>query len=220
MKMKTNRGRSEGFVDRSEDVGIVRSGDPSQDRSYFHIIFYVRLPRRPSFVSCDVLGTAWGFCIYFPFLYHSCPMRILLCGRVNGSALLFALLDVPGTDIVSQVVERLIRSQVVSRQHRGGLPEPLRLRGCCVRLSPNSMEKGGEMTEIGRWRSLLRLAAPLPLLWRDRVCLSRMGLSRNLVAPPLAALHVSRAATTRTLRNRMKMALSFVSLFRLVVALR
>ena len=138
------------FVDRSEDVGIVRSGDPSQDRSYLRIVVYVRLPRRPSFVSCDVSGTAWGFCIYFPSLYRSCPMRILLRGRVNDLALLFVLLDVPGTVVVSQVVERLVRSQSVSRQHLGGLPEPLLLHGCCLRLSPNSMEKGGEMTETGR----------------------------------------------------------------------
>ena len=184
------------------------------------IFVYARLLRRPSFVSCDVLGTAWGFCIYFPSLYRSCPMRILLRGRVSDLALLFALLDVPGTTVVSQVVRRLNRSQAVSRQHRGGLPEPLLLCGCWRRLSPNSSEKGGEMTEIGRWRSLLRSAAPLPLLWRDRVCLSHMGLSRNLVAPPLAALHVSRAATTRTLRNRKMVALNLVSLFRLDVTLR
>ena len=118
------------FVGMSEDVDIDRNDDPNQDRMLLHIFVYVRLLRRPSFVSCSVLGTAWGFCIYFPFLYRSCPMRILLRGRVNGLALFFALLDVPGTDVVSQVVERLIRSQVVSRQHRGGLPEPLLLRGC------------------------------------------------------------------------------------------
>ena len=138
------------FVGRSGNVGISRSGDPNQDRKLLRIVVYVRLLRRPFFVSCDVSGTAWGFCIYFPSLYCLCPMRILLRGRVSDLALLFALLDVPGTDVVSQAVRKLNRSQAVFRQHRGGLPEPLRLRGCCVRLSPNSSEKGGEMIEIGR----------------------------------------------------------------------
>ena len=77
-------------------------------------------------------------------------MRILLRGWVSDLALLFALLDVPGTVVVSQAVRRLNRSQLVFRQHLGGLSEPLLLRGCWRRLSPNSMEKGGEMTEIGR----------------------------------------------------------------------
>ena len=148
--MKTNRDMCGVFVGRSEDVSIVRSGDPSQDRSYLRIVVYVRLPRRLSFVSCDVSGTVWGSCIYCPFLYRSCPMRILLRGWVNDLALLFALLDVPGTVVVSQGVERLVQSQVGSRQHRGGLPEPLLLRGYCLRLRPNSMEKGGKMTEIGQ----------------------------------------------------------------------
>ena len=44
-----------------------------------------------------------------------------------------------------------------------------------------------------------------------------MDLSRILVMPPLAALHVSRAATTRTLHSRRRVALNIVSLFRLVV---
>ena len=148
--MRANRGMCGVFVGRSGDVSIGRSGDPSQDRNYLRIVVYVRLPRRPSFVSCDVSGMAWGFCIYFPSLYRSCPMRILLHGRVSGLALLFALLGVPGTDIVSQVVEKLIQSQSVFRQHQGSLPEPLLLRGCWRHLSPNSSEKGREMTEIGR----------------------------------------------------------------------
>ena len=148
--MKASRDMCGVFVGKSGDVGIIRNNDPSQDRMLLRIVVYVRLPRRPSFVSCDVSGTAWGFCIYFPSLYRLCPMRILLRGRVNDLALLFALLDVPGTDVVSQGEERLDRSQGVSRQHRGGLPEPLLLRGCCVRLSPNSSEKGREMIEIGR----------------------------------------------------------------------
>ena len=79
------------------------------------------------------------------------------------------------------------------------------------------MEKGGEMMEYGRWRSRLQSAAPLPCLWRDIVSLNCTDLSRTLVVPPLAALRVLRAATTGTLRNRMKVALNIVSLFRLVV---
>ena len=76
------------FVGENVDVGKGRNDDPSQDRSCLRIVVYVRLPRRPSFVSYDVLGTVWGFCIYFPSLYRSCPMRILLCGWVSGLALL------------------------------------------------------------------------------------------------------------------------------------
>ena len=159
----------------------------------------------------------WEFCIYSLSLCCSCPKWILLCGQVNDLVLLVTLLGVPGTVIVSQVVERLNLIPMVSPQHWGGLLEPLCLRGCCGRLSLNLSEKGGEMMEYGQWWSLLQWVAPLPLLWQDRVFLSHMDLSQNLVVPPLAALHVSHAATMRTLYNRRRMALSLVSLFHLVV---
>ena len=127
------------------------------------------------------------------------------------------LLGVPGTDIVSQVVRKLNLIPMVSCQHQGGLPGPLRLCRCYGHLSPNSSEKGGEMMEYGWWQSLLWWAALIPLLWWDKVSLNCMDLSRILVMPPLAALHVLHAATTRTLHNKRKVALSLVSLFRLNV---
>ena len=64
--------------------------------------------------------------------------------------LLFVLLGVSGTVVVSQGIERLNLTPTGFRQHQGGLPEPLCLCGCCERLSPNSSEKGGEIMEIGQ----------------------------------------------------------------------
>ena len=63
--------------------------------------------------------------------------------------LLVMLLGVPGTSVVSQVGGKLNQVPMVSCQHLGGLPEPLFLCGCFEYLSPNSMEKGGEMMETG-----------------------------------------------------------------------
>ena len=56
-------------------------------------------------------------------------MQILLHGLVNDLVLLFALLGVPGTSIVSQGGGIPDLTPTGFRQHLGGLPEPHLLRG-------------------------------------------------------------------------------------------
>ena len=50
--------RIKDFIGKSKDISIDRSNDLSLGCSYLCIFVYIRLPHRPFFISCDILGMA------------------------------------------------------------------------------------------------------------------------------------------------------------------